>query len=368
MKFAITLVAIMLALVVKAGTIITVVDKEDSSPLAYATVFANSGVIIGLTDDDGKIEVQSANDFPVIIKCLGYEPFICYSNETCAEMAHSTYSLKEVTVTPVDRPVVRVICYIREYVSGATGTDTVMNYNEHMGDFFLPLRKKVKGFKAKSSPRFLTSNLYSRMSNSDGLDSIFVPEYRDDSFCWEMMVNMPSGVPETDKIKSGAKTDSIPGKHGIKHIFRKNDSSLYSIQTDYLADSKNHKISPFIFKLLGFSIDFDELQGSWVYKANNKGRYTPADIVSGTFSLSVLGRGKWIKKAFNSDTPIQMYSFYEIYPTDIEYLTVQEAKDLINNAPTEVKMTVSPNARVLDPAIQRMVDKCNTAKPAHDND
>lgn len=353
----------MLAVAAKSSSKITVVDKEDLSPLAGATVFANSGVIIGMTDHNGEIIVSSDQLFPITIKYLGYEPLTCQSSDKDAEMTHSLFSLKEVMVTPVDRPVVRILCYIREYVSGATGTDTLMSFNEHMGDFFLPLRDKVKNFKAKPSPRFLTSRLRSRMSNSNGLDSIFIPEYRDDTFSWEMMVTMPfSPVSESDKIKSGAKTDSIAGKHGIKHRLRKNGKSSYSIQTDYLADSKNHRISPFIFKLLGLSIDFNELQGSWVYKGNDKGNYTPADIISGTFSLSVVGRGKWIKKAFKSDTPIQMYSFYEIYPVEVEYLTVQEAKDMLHNESPGVRMTVSPNARPLDAAIQKMVDECQTSQ------
>lgn len=360
MKYVFIAFALMLAMATQASSKITVVDKEDSSPLAGATVFANSGLIIGMTDGNGEITVPSDKDFPITIKCLGYEPSICQSSDAYAKMTHSLFSLKEVTVTPVDRPVIRVLCYIREYVSGATGTDTMMSYNEHMGDFFLPLRDKVKGFKAKPSPRFLASRLRSRMSNINGLDSIFVPEYRDDTFSWEMMVTMPFGsVSESDKIKWGAKTDSIAGKHGVKHRLRKNGKSSYSIQTDYLADSKSHRISPFIFKLLGLSIDFNELQGSWVYKSNDNGCYSPADIISGTFSLSVTGRGKWIKKAFKSDTPIQMYSFYEIYPMEIEYLTVQEAKDMLHKEPPRVKITASPNARPLDPAIQEMVDKCS---------
>lgn len=361
MRYLLAILSLFVAVASKAESRLSVVDGEDSSPLAGATVFARSGVIIGMTDGKGEIIVPSANDYPLTVKCLGYEPAVCPTGISEARMSPSLFSLHEVTVTPVDRPVVRVICYIREYVSGATGTDTLTCFNEHMGDFFLPLRKKVKGFKAKPSPRFISSRLRSRMSDRNGLDSVFVPAYRDDSFSWEMVVGMPYGnVSESETIRAGARCDSVQGKHGLKRILRKSGASTYSIQTDYLADSKDHRLSPFIFKLLGMSIDFNELQGSWVYKANDKGVYTPADIVSGTFSLSVVGRGKWIKKAFKSDTPVQMYSFYEIYPVEAEYLTVDEAKALIKDDTLRMKITPSPNARPLEPGIQRIVDRCTT--------
>lgn len=359
-RYVVLLLTALLAWTAQAKCRIKVVDSEDSTPLAAATVFANSGIIIGLTDDQGFITIASDSDFPVTVKCLGYDPGQSRAGEAEVRLEHSVFELQEVVVTPVDRPVLRVLCYIREYVSGATSTDTLVCYNEHMGDFFLPTRKKIKGFKAQTSPRFLRSRCYSRMANNDGLDSIFVPKYRDDSFCWEDLVSMPSeNVTESDIIKSGSNIDSIQGKHGVKQILRKSSESTYTIQTDYLADSKNHKISPFIFKLLGLSIDITELQGSWIYQTNEGGVYSPADIVSGIFSLSVSGRGKWIKKAFRSETPVQMHSFYEIYPIEVEYLTVEEAKDLLYENPPRVSMTISPNATPLDPSTQRMVDICN---------
>lgn len=359
MRCFLSLLFSLVILATYAGNKIKVVDDKDSSPVAYATVFGNSGVIVGLTDDNGIINVSSTKDFPLTVKCLGYEPAQCDVSDGEVRLKYSLLTLQEVVVTPVDRPVLHLVCYVREYVSGTTGTDTLMNYNEHMADFFLPTRKKIKGFKPQTSPRFLRSRLYSRISDSNGLDSIFKPKYRDDSFSWEGLVSFTSGViSESEKIANGAKVDSVPGKHGTKELLRKNGDATYIVQTDYLADSKNHKISPFIFKMLGLTIDFTELQGSWVYKANDERKYTAADIVSGTFSLSVLGKGKWIKKAFKSDAPVQMYSFYEIYPVDAEYLTVEESKEMQEENLPKIKWTVSPNATPLAPAIQRMVDAC----------
>lgn len=325
------------------GVRLRVIDGDDLGPVPMATVFAKSGVIIGLTDGEGFINVASASDFPVTVRCMGYEAVQCDGSQAEIRLETSPLSLHEVVVTPGDRPIARIVCYVREYVSGATGTDTLISYNEHMADFFIPTRDKVKGFSAKTEPRFLRSRLRTRKTDSTGLDSIFTPDYRDDTFAWENLVEMPKGeLSETEAILGGAKSDSVMGKHGIKQRIRKSDGN-YIVATDHLADVKNHTLSPFIFKMLGLSIDFNELQGTWVYRDNDRGRYRAHDIVSGTFSLSVLGRGRWIKKAFKTDTPIQMYALYEIYPVEVQYLTVQEAKEQ-TKTPPRTPWQSAPNA------------------------
>lgn len=359
MRKILTLLGMLCAIATFAEHKITAIDAEDSMPLPAATVFGNSGAILGMTDENGNICIKSENDYPITVRCLGYEPYLCEKGDSIAMLRHSLFNLQEIVVTPVDRPICRMVCYMREYASGVTGTDTLINFGEHIADFFLPTRKKVKGFKAKPTPRILCSRVYSRMANSEGLDSIFMPEYRDDTFSWEEMVEIPYEKRiETDKIRAGAKSDSIPGKHGLKHLLRKSNDT-YAIQTDYLADSKSHTFSPFLFKLLGLTIECNELQGNWIYKANDKGEYSPADIISGTCSLSVLGKGRWIKKAFNTDTPVQMYCFYELYPVKIEFLTVEEAKSVYADPPSE-PMQVSVHATPLSPAVQRMVDVCRS--------
>lgn len=334
---------------------VVVLDGEDGSALVGATVFGQSGTIVGLTDAAGSIEVVNPADFPLTVRCLGYETASCRSGEGQVKLHPATYRLKEVLVVPVERPVVHMVCYIREYISGVTGTDTVMNFNEHMGDFFVPVRK-IKGFKAVLSPRFLRSRLYSRIADSSGRDSIFRPDYRDDTFAWEQLMSMPKGrVDLGERICSGAVADTVMGKHGMKELLRRNGNHL-TIKTDWLADSKNHTMSPFFFKLLGLTIDHTELQTSWIISPSDNCSYSAADIVSGTFSIKVTGRGKWIRKAFHTDTPVEMYSFYEVYPMATEYLTVEQAKDMLDNPPSP-RIEVSPLAPELSPAIRRLVEE-----------
>lgn len=337
------------------GERVAVVDGADGMPLPGATVFGSSGTIVGLTDTDGVIRVDNVADFPLTVRCLGYESAVCPRGQSRVELATATYALGEMVVVPVERPVVHMVCYIREYISGVTGTDTIMNFNEHMGDFFVHVRK-IKGFKAVLSPRFLRSRLYSRIADSSGRDSIFRPDYRDDTFAWEQLMSMPKGkVDLGERICAGAAVDTIMGKHGVKELLRRNGNNL-TIKTDWLADSKNHTMSPFFFKLLGLTIDLTELQTSWIVSTSDNCSYTAADIVSGTFSVKVTGRGKWIRKAFHTDTPVEMYSFYEVYPMTTDYLTVEQAKDMLANPPSP-RIEVSPLAPELSPAIRRLVEE-----------
>ncbi|MDE6301132.1 MAG: carboxypeptidase-like regulatory domain-containing protein [Muribaculaceae bacterium] len=328
--------------------VIRVVDAEDSQPIPYATIFSQTGTIIGLTDDNGAITIDDNSRFPVTIKCMGYEPLQCAAGTCSAAMTRCAYPLEEVVVSPADRPVTHIICYFREYVSGESGENTIISFNEHMGDFFLT-DGKVKGFKSSGSPRFLCSRLYSRVTDSSGLDSIFRPDFRDTSISWEQLINFPSGRVEI-------KSDTVAGKYGIKEVVRR-DGELISIHDDYLADNKDHRLSPMIFKLLGFTMDITEFQSNKIVRPSAPASYSAADILSATFTFDITGRGKWIKKAFRTDAPVHMYGYYEIYPVEIEHLTVEDAKELQKNPPT-VKMQVSPLAGGPEPAVQYIIDHC----------
>lgn len=310
---------------------IRVIDREENQPLPGSTVFSQRGVIIGITDEDGRLAGISDIDYPLTVKCLGFETSVCDSSTKEVAMTSAEYPLHEVTVTPADRPVVRVVCYIREYISAATGSDTVINFNEHMADFFLH-HQKGKGYKGGKAPRLLRSRLYERKTDSLGHDSIYRPEFRRDDFAWDCLLSYPHEIVET--------TDS---------------SDIYTDQIDYLAKFKDHTYSPWVFRLLGLTLEFDQLQSTWIYRSNAAGQVGPTDILSGTFTMSVLGKGKWIKKSFNTDQPIRMYGYYEIYPVEVQYLTKEEAKELKKDE-LHVRMEVPPTASPLSPAVQRMVD------------
>lgn len=340
---------------VKGAENLTVVDASDNTSLIGATVFSSSGSIIGITDEEGRIDLPNPKSFPVTVKCLGYNQAVVDSDVSILRMTTATYPLGEVTVTPYDRPVMKVVCYIREFTSGENTTDTLQCFSEHMADLYIPVTK-IKKFKGRKSPRILTSRVYERHATSDGKDTVRIPNYRRDDISWIDLVTFPTDkLEEPDEMKAGATYSECQGKRHAKTIHRKN-GQLYTTNIDYLADKKDHCYSPAMFKLLGFTIDITEMRGAWAFKQNDSGVYGPSDLLYGTFSLDITGKGRWLKKAFNSQTPVELHAFYEIYPVEMEYLTVDEAVDQQKNAPS-VRFKRSPLAAPLSPAIESIVTR-----------
>lgn len=334
-----------------------VIDRATKEPISLAVVFSANGSIKGTTDNNGICREIEHSDYPVTIKCLGYKQKVCVGTSDTVFMEQDFHELGEVVVTPGHRPIMNVLCYIREYTSGGTSTDTVQYFAEHMAMFYIP-QGKVKGFKASNSPQVLRSKLYQR-NIRNGRDSVFKPDYRPDDISWLDLVSYPEkNVQQTDRISQGANIDTIMGKHYIKTIARKTDK-LYFESTDVLADKKDHRMSPLIFKMLGMTIDFNAMNISRAYRVNKSGLYKPEDMAMSTLSVEIVGKGKWIKKAFNSKDPVAMNGLFEIYPIKIDYLTIDEAKNMLYENPPKVKFQRSEQASVLPSGIQYIMRRAD---------
>ena len=62
-------------------------------------------------------------------------------------MTPDTFELQEVVVDPVDKPVLKLRCYIREYTTGTYGNDTIQLFGEYMADYFcLKKSKRIRTF------------------------------------------------------------------------------------------------------------------------------------------------------------------------------------------------------------------------------
>ena len=72
------------------------------------------------------------------------------------------------------------------------------------------------------------------------------------------------------------------------------------------------------------------------------------------------GRGKWIKKAFNSSEPVQMHGLFEIYPVRFEHLTVEEADRQLHQTAPATKFERSPLATPLPPSVSMLIDRAES--------
>lgn len=344
-----------------AGRVI-VVDGSDGSPVIGATVFSSSGLILGATDADGNTPDVNEGSYPLTIHSLGYKEGIAATPGDTLMMDAAAYDLPPVTVMPGERPITRVVCYVREYSTGATDRDTLKMYSEYMVEsYHIDEGTKVKGYhKYDFVPKTRTERRFAHYTGADGRDSVATPE--DDEYISFMnfLVSLPVDVfEEPDTIKNGALTDTVQGRYS-PGIFYKKTPEFFVTSLDMLSNYKNHVYSPNVYKFFGLTIDIREMNLSFAYKANPSGKYNIHDFLYEISSANILGRGKWIKKAFKTKNPVEIDSNVEVYPVEINYLTVDEYKEQ-RKEHNKLEFRIPDNALPVLPSIQRLIDRINTA-------
>ncbi len=331
-----------------------VADSEDRMPLPGATVMSGNGTIVGFTDNKGSFSCNSG-DMPLTVRCLGYKELTLKAYSDTLFMTPDAFELPELVIAPVDRPVLKLRCYIREYTTGSYGSDTIQMFGEYMADYFLS-EKKVKGFgPSKRTPYIRAKRLRARYKNAAGLDSIARPEADDEFISWVSICSIdPFRHTVADSVVNGA-VGVVIGKYGEFSNTRVNGSRLiYS--RDILANHKNHRWSPWFFKMVGFTVDTSEMLFKEIYHLDDKRKYGPNTLQMATYTMEMTIKSKWVKKALHTKEPIKTYSTVEVYPVEALYLTPQQAKDSEWDY-SRKDITPSPLAPRLSPNIIEMLDE-----------
>ena len=335
-----------------------VVDATDRSPVSAASIFDAAGNMVGFTWGDGVFSEIPESAYPITLRCIGYEQLVIERPEDKTwEMIPTAYELEEVVVVPVKRNVLKQTFYVREYFSMSNQSDTVTFFIEHMADRFVPTAKEAK-FGGDSSLRILGSYHYSRYKLM-GKDSVITdPESPFPSMLTIMELNDEEVVaPESFKEpENTAKLHEKSGKSGMVLIQKQNARTFTTIE-DMLAEKKEHKASPWLFKLLGFTMEFNQLYTTHAYRVNEKGVYLPKDLIEAGFVMEADGRGKYLRKALKSEKPIVIRSMIELYIVDRDYLSNEEAKEEYRNKPSDVKFVLPSTVPPLSEATQRLVER-----------
>ena len=337
-----------------------VVDAVNKLPVAAASIFDATGNMVGFTWSDGEFSEVPESAYPITVRCMGYEMLVIERPENKTwEMTPMAYELEEVVVVPVKRNILKQTFYVREYFSMSSETDTVTLFTEHMADRFIPASKDAK-FSGNSSLRILESQQYSHYQLF-GNDSIST----DPETLFPSMVTIfepvDKEIPTPKSFKesgNAAKLYEEPGKSGVSIIIKQNDQT-FTISVDGLADTKEHKISPWPLKLLGFTMEFNQVFVTQAYRVNDKGVYQPKDLLEASFVMQADGRGKYLRKVLKSDKPIVIRSMVELYIVDRDYLSKEEAKEEYKNKPTNVKFVIPSTVPPLNEATRRLVERAN---------
>ena len=337
-----------------------VIDSVNHSPVSAASIFDAAGNMVGFTWSDGLFSDVPESAYPITIRCMGYEMLVIERPEDKTwEMTPMAYELEEVVIVPVKRNVLKQMFYVREYFSMSSETDTVTFFNEHMADRFVPTSRDAK-FGEDSKLRLLESHQYAHFQLF-GEDSITTdPETMIPSMATIFEpINIDVVLPESFKEQEGdTKFYEESGKSGKELILKQNDRT-FTYSVDALADKKEHKISPWALKLLGFTMDINQVYVTQVYRVNDKGVYLPKDLLESSFVIQADGRGKFLRKALKSDKPIVIRCMVEMYVVDREYLSKEEAKEEYKNKPTNVKFVIPSTVPPLNEATKRLVERAN---------
>ena len=165
---------------------IKVIDSIDNSPLAGASVISSNGMIIGITDNEGKIKVEN-RDFPLTIRYMGYRSAQASAKDATISLQPEDYELPDVVISSAGRPITRVQTYMREYSTGSTPTDTLQLFNEYVVEYFLA-DGKVKGYsKGDAKAHVLAVRRRGRIYKSPDVDSVMQPRHEDEINLLSMM-------------------------------------------------------------------------------------------------------------------------------------------------------------------------------------
>lgn len=335
-----------------------VVDAESQAPIVGASILDAAGNVVGLTWTNGVFSGVPESAYPITIRSIGYEQLIIVRpEEKTWEMTPLTYELEEVVIVPVKRNVLKQTFYAREYYSLNTETDTITFFGEHMAERFVPTTKDAK-FGGKTSLRLLATQHYSRFKIL-GKDSVLMNPKAAFPSLLNFLEPTDDEVVAHESLKNAGRTSKVyekSGKSGVMLMQKQNDQTFSTIK-DALAEYKDHKISPWPLKMLGYTMDFNQMFKKHTYRVNDKGTYLPKDLMEVSFVIEADGRGKNLRKVLKSEKPVEIHVMIELYVVDRDYLSKEEAKKEYKNKPTDVKFVIPSSVPPLNEATRRLVER-----------
>ena len=353
-----TILVIGLCTFISKGTNTVIADISERQPIVGASVFSSQGLILGISDERGQLPHFSGNDLPLTIRSVGYKEARLAQTADTLFMEEEAYTLPEFTVASDERPFIKVTAYVREYCTGAMAGDTLQFYGEYMMRSFVTDREKVKGYHSSDAKaKVMNSRLYCRYLN-EKRDSVAIPTDIEDVLSWKHVVSFKGREEEPAVIRTGARADTVMGKFSPLMFYEKN-ARTFSRKKDILGDHEGHTWSPTIFKLFGMTVDATRLQFSDVYALNESGVYCPVDMISKSYNVHMKGRGKLWKLLFRTKEPVEMDSFIEVFPVDVQFLTLQEYKEE-RKEDESIPFSKNDNVSPLHPTFQQIVDRVNS--------
>lgn len=309
-----------------------VVDSADGTAIPQVSVFNSKGTLIGFGNDKGRLPYVSEWDYPLSIRCMGYDPiYVSEPGTDTLRMNATTYMLPEVSVGTDSRTVLYLKGFVREYSTLTAYSDTLFMFREKQVDFMVP-SSRARHVKGWTTPRLLKNKSYYRFSDDRSKDS--VSNYYRQNFSWADWISIRPSVsfPATlQDVESGS--DTIKGRYGNATIWQRNGDDMRA-DINVLADSANYKWIPELAIFLRKptdKLDFTNFRISYRYCDVGGSALWADNIASIGVDIESYGRGRQLFRIANKNVPYYISTHAEIYITDREYITEKQAKSISKN-------------------------------------
>ncbi|MBQ2123849.1 MAG: hypothetical protein II200_07670 [Bacteroidaceae bacterium] len=341
-----------------------VIDAVDSVAVVAATVFSDAGKLIGLTNEQGELPIAKKSDFPLTIRCIGYEATEVATPQTATIfLTPQCFELGEAIITPAEPEVLQLTCYARSFETIYSDTFQLENkYSEHMVNFFVPVATGKRAKKAKKAadgrPRIIAERTWT-IRNVNGCDTLIKNEPNEPiSMILEQLSQETDTIPQR-LLKSTEEqaTHSVKGKTGPKIVYSKTDDNL-TVAHYPLAETKKGVISlpKAITFILGFDIDITQFYITRSYNMNSTQAPTIKDLVSFATAIDATISGRLIRFAYDRKE-VKMSLHTEFYVVKTEYISAETAKDRANLRLAAPKFEIPASAPKLDAATQELIRK-----------
>lgn len=341
--------------VMACGTVI--VDASTNIPLPKASVFDKKGNLIGICSDVGELPYVARSSYPISIRYMGYATStVDKPGQDKVFLKEMAYDLPEMTVNSRDHQVLHLTGYVREYSTLSTYTDTVLLFREKTVDFMIPA-KNIKNYKGWSLPRVLASRSYYHLTNAVGLDS--VSNHFNQHFSWSDWVGVfNSRVIPADMRDDTAATHVDYGKYSPSVIWRRTDDNIV-LDVDILADRKNREFVPAFSGFVDNRVDCSRFTLKYIFSGVYGHEVFANSLMGMSFNIESNGRGRNLNRHLQTQDPVYINTYAELYITDREYLTVHDAYKREKKPPhsEEIGINPPPEAPELQPAILSLVER-----------
>ncbi len=340
-----------------------VINAVDSVAVVAATVFGDGGKLIGLTNEQGELPAALESDYPLTIRCIGYEATEVATPQTATIfLTPQCFELGEAIITPAEPEVLQLTCYARNYEKTLSDTSLLKNkYAEYMVNFFIPVATGKNAKKAKKAadgkPHIIATRSWT-IRREEGRDTLLKNESEISiSMLFGNLSEGKSPIPQALLESTDEQaTYSVEGKTGPKTVYSKTGNQL-TIAHNPLAETKNGTFSmpKALSFILGLDLNITQFYTTRSYNISTTEAPAIKDLVSFAMAFDITTSGKRIRKTFGLDK-VKMSLLTEFYVVKAEYISAEAAKDRAKLRLAAPTFEIPASAPKLDAATLKLIE------------